>query len=143
MVFNPFSLFRNGSGFEEPLSGIKKTTEGYKLLNTLERVDLFTVLTMIAGSFFLKDPKITIGVSIGGLLMLVNFKLLRKILRKSFLNKKTAIFYGLKFLGIIMAIILIVFTLKKWINLLAFAVGTLSFFISFWIVGLKNLKRET
>jgi len=143
MVFDPVSFFRNGGRLKEPLPGIKKNSEGHKLLNTLERIDFFIILTMILGSLFLKDLKITIGVSIGGFLMLVNFKLLRKILGGNFLTKKALIFYGVKFLAIMLAVIIIILTLNKWINPLAFAVGTLSLFISFWVVGFKNLKKET
>ncbi len=142
MVFDHVSFFRNGSRLKESLPGIKKDTEGYKLLNLLERVDFFIVLTMIGGSLFLRDLKITLGISIGGFLMLVNFKLLKKILGKGFLNKKTMVFYGLKFVGIIIAVIAIVLIFNKWINPLAFAIGTLSLFISFWVVGFKNLRKE-
>ena len=90
----------------------------------------------------MKDLKIVLGISIGGFLMLVNFKVLKKILGSGFLNKKTMVFYGLKFLGIIIAVIAIVLIFNKWINPLAFAIGTLSLFISFWVVGFKNLRKE-
>jgi len=113
-------------------------------LHSLERAQWIVFAILCLGSLIFWDVKVTAGVLLGGIVVIANFKILRRIVEKSFSEEgKTKSFlaiFGIKFLGLMTVVTLIAFMLREVINLLAFLVGLLTVFLTVAVEGMRGLR---
>ncbi|NIQ40417.1 MAG: hypothetical protein GTN81_17805 [Proteobacteria bacterium] len=119
-------------------------------IDSIERTSLYVVIALCAGSLLFLSLSITIGVALGGLIVIVNFHWLRRLVERLMAGKKDGkkalvgeyILKLLFFLAIPCAVIYfrkILFDL----NPVAFVIGLSTVFIAICVEGLTGLlKRE-
>ena len=111
-------------------------------LTSIERTQWVILLLLTLASFAFWDWRITLGVIIGGIICILNFKALRMILERGFSQRKTAgsffVQYAIKFLALLAAVGGVAFLLQKTINLVAFLVGLLTIFLAIVVEGIRG-----
>jgi len=111
-------------------------------LSSIERTQWVILLLLTLASFAFWDWRITLGVIIGGIICILNFKALRMILERGFSQRKTAgsffVQYAIKFLALLAAVGGVAFLLQKTINLVAFLVGLLTIFLAIVVEGIRG-----
>ena len=121
-----------GSG-EDPLLQRVRIMNGF----------IFLVL-LLAGQIFM-SPYFTLGVAVGGLVILVNFYLLSRILKKAFIPERLAspkaviVKYYLRLLGT--GILLYVLISRKWVDPLGLMAGLSVVVISLTLVGCYEMRK--
>ena len=113
-------------------------------LAAIERTQWIILAILTLGSLAFWDWRITLGVIIGGIICILNFKALRMILEKGFSQRKIAGFlfvkYAVKFLALFAAIAGVVFLLQGVINMMAFLVGLLTIFLAIVVEGIRGYR---
>jgi len=114
-------------------------------LDALEKTEWVIFALLAVGSLAFWDCEITLGVIAGGIIVILNFKVLRRIVEKGFSSEegipKSFFFkYVLKFLSLIAAVAGIAFLLQGMINLIAFLVGLLTIFLAIFVEGLRGYR---
>lgn len=113
-------------------------------LQSIERTQWIILAILSLGSLIFWDEGITAGVILGGLLVIVNFKVLRRIIEKGFSTEgphaSAVIKYGVKFFGLLAAVAVVAFFLRDIINLLGFLVGCLTIFLAITVEGMRGLR---
>jgi hypothetical protein len=121
-------------------------------LSSIERTQWIILSLLTLGSLVLWDWRITLGVMIGGIICILNFKALRLIFEGSLSGGKTAgslfVKYAVKFLALLAAVGGVAFLLQRKINLVAFLVGLLTIFLAIVVEGIRgylymNKEEET
>ncbi len=111
-------------------------------LSSVERTQWVILALLTLGSLAFWDWRITLGVIIGGIICILNFKALRMILEKGFSQRKIAgsffVKYAIKFFALLAAVGGIAFLLQKTINLVAFLVGLLTIFLAIVVEGIRG-----
>ena len=111
-------------------------------LAAIERTQWIILAILTLGSLAFWDWRITLGVIIGGIICILNFKALRMILERGFSQRKIAgsffVKYAVKFLALLAAVGGIAFLLQKTINLVAFLVGLLTIFLAIVVEGIRG-----
>ena len=113
-------------------------------LAAIERTQwiILALFTLVSLAFW--DWKITLGVVIGGIIVILNFKALRRIfevgLSEGRLSISFLVKYAIKFLVLLVAVGVIVFLLHGVINLIAFLVGLLTIFLAIVFVGIRGYR---
>ncbi len=111
-------------------------------LSSLEKTQWIILLLLTLGSLAFWEWRITLGVIMGGIICILNFKALRMILEKGFTQRKIArsffIKYAVKFLALLAVVGGIAFLLQKTINLVAFLVGLLTIFLAIVIEAIRG-----
>ncbi len=116
-------------------------------LTSLERTQWVILLLLSVGSLAFWDKKITIGVIMGGIIIILNFKALRRIIEGGFSeggisNPRSFFFkYSVKFLLLVAAVAGIAILLRGVINLVAFLVGLLTIFLAILAEGIKGYRH--
>ena len=114
-------------------------------LTSLERTQWVILSVLSLASLALWDWKITLGVILGGVIVILNFKVLRKIveggLSQERISKSFFLKYALKFLCLVAAVAGVAFLLRGVINLVAFLVGLLTIFLAILAEGLKGYRH--
>jgi hypothetical protein len=112
------------------------------MLDAIERTQWIILAILSVGSIAFWDWHITLGVLIGGVICILNFKALRMIIERGFTHGKgaQAIFapYATKVLALLAAIVGVVFLLRGAVNLIAFLVGLLTIFLAIAVAGIKE-----
>lgn len=116
---------------ELPLAAVEKTGWG--------------ILAILAlGSLVFWDWHITLGVIIGGVIVILNFKALRMIFERGFSSGRISgsvfIKYAVKFLAVLAAVAGVVFLLRGIVNLFAFFAGLLTIFLAISVVGIRGFR---
>lgn len=113
-------------------------------LASLERTQWGVLALLSVGSLAFWDWRITLGVIIGGVIVIVNFKALRRIVEGGFsegaISKAFFLKYAIKFLALIAAIAGVAFLLREIINLVAFLVGLLTIFLAILVEGIRGYR---
>jgi hypothetical protein len=113
-------------------------------LAAIERTQWVILLLLTLGSLAFWDWRITVGVIMGGIICILNFKALRMILEKGFSQGKISgsffVKYAVKFLALLAAVGGIAFLLQKTINLVAFLVGLLTIFLAIVVEGIRGYR---
>ena len=111
-------------------------------LSAIERTEWIILALLTLGSLAFWDWHITVGVILGGVICILNFKALRMILEKGFSQEKISgsffLKYVLKFLALLAAIGGVAFLLRGVINMLAFLVGLLTIFLAIVVEGVRG-----
>jgi len=111
-------------------------------LSSIERTQWVILALLTLGSLAFWDWRITLGVIIGGIICILNFKALRMILERGFSQRKIAgsffVKYAVKFLALFAAIAGVVFLLQGVINMVAFLVGLLTIFLAIVVEGIRG-----
>ncbi len=113
-------------------------------LAAIERIQWVILALFTLGSLAFWDWRITLGVFIGGLIVILNFKALRMIIESGFARGKISgsffVKYVIKFLALFAALAGIVFLLRGTINLIAFLVGLLTVFLAIVVEGIRGYR---
>jgi hypothetical protein len=111
-------------------------------LAAVERTQWFIFAIFTLGSLAFWDWHITLGVIIGGAIVILNFKALRMIFESGFSQGKISgslfVKYAVKFLAVLAAVAGVVFLLRGIVNLVAFSVGLLTIFLAISVVGIRG-----
>jgi hypothetical protein len=111
-------------------------------LSSIERTQWVILALLTLGSLAFWDWRITLGVIIGGIIVILNFKALRMILQSGFSQGKISgsffVKYAIKFLALLAAVGGVAFLLQGRINLVAFLVGLLTIFLAIVVEGIKG-----
>jgi hypothetical protein len=111
-------------------------------LSSIERTQWVILALLTLGSLAFWDWRITLGVIIGGIICILNFKALRMILQSGFSQGKISgsffVKYAIKFLALLAAVGGVAFLLQGRINLVAFLVGLLTIFLAIVVEGIKG-----
>ncbi len=111
-------------------------------LSSIERTQWIILALLTLGSLALWDWRITLGVMIGGIICVLNFKALRMIFEGSLSRGKIAgsffVKYAVKFLALLAAVGGVAFLLQRKINLVAFLVGLLTIFLAIVVEGIRG-----
>ena len=114
-------------------------------LTSLERTQWIILSVLSLASLALWDWKITLGVILGGVIVILNFKVLRKIVEGGLsgerISKSFFLKYTLKFLCLVAAVAGVALLLRGVINLVAFLVGLLTIFLAILAEGLKGYRH--
>jgi hypothetical protein len=111
-------------------------------LAAIERAQVFILALLTLGSLFFWDWHITLGVIIGGIIVILNFRAMRMIFESGFSKGRIAgsvfVKYAVKFLAVLAAVAGVVFLLHGVVNLVAFFVGLLTIFLAISVVGIRG-----
>jgi len=117
-------------------------------IDSIERISLYVAAALCAGSLFFVSLSVTLGVALGGFIVVVNFRWLRRLIERAMAKgegvKKTL--YGeylLKFL-LFLAVPCGVIYYRKFLfdlNPLAFVVGLSTVFIAICVEGLRGVLK--
>ena len=111
-------------------------------LSSIERTQWVILALLTLASLAFWDWRITLGVIVGGIICILNFKALRMILERGFSQRKSAgsffVQYAIKFLALLAAVGGVAFLLQKTINLVAFLVGLLTIFLAIVVEGIRG-----
>lgn len=113
-------------------------------LAAIERIQWIILAILSMGSIPFWDTRITLGVLIGGVICILNFKALRMIIERGFTQGKGAksIFaqYAIKVLALLAVVAGVVILLRGAINLIAFLVGLLTVFVAIVVAGIRGYR---
>jgi hypothetical protein len=111
-------------------------------LSSIERTQWVILALLTLASIAFGDWRITLGVMIGGIICILNFKALRMIFEGSLSRGKIAgsffVKYAVKFLALLAAVGGVAFLLQRKINLVAFLVGLLTIFLAVVVEGIRG-----
>ena len=111
-------------------------------LAAVERTEWVILALLILGSLAFWDWRITLGVILGGIICILNFKALRMIFEKGFSQGKISgsffVKYAFKVLVLFAAVGGVVFLLGGIINIIAFLVGLLTIFLAIVVEGVRG-----
>jgi hypothetical protein len=111
-------------------------------LASIERAQWIILALFTLGSLLFWDWRVTLGVIIGGGIVVLNFKALRMIFASGFSQERitAAVFvkYAVKSLAVLTAVGAVVILLRGVINLMAFLVGLLTVFLAIVVEGVRG-----
>lgn len=111
-------------------------------LVAVERTEWLILAVLSLGSLVFWDWHVTLGVIIGGVIVILNFRALRMIFESSFSEGKISgslfVKYAVKFLAVLAAVAGVVFLLHGVVNLVAFFVGLLTIFLAISVEGIRG-----
>ena len=111
-------------------------------LVAVERTEWLILAVLSLGSLVFWDWHVTLGVIIGGIIVILNFRALRLIFESGFSDGKISgslfVKYAIKFLAVLAAVAGVVFLLHGVVNLVAFFVGLLTIFLAISVVGIRG-----
>jgi hypothetical protein len=119
-------------------------------IDSIERTSLYVAAALCAGSLFFVSFSVSIGVAFGGLIVIVNFHWLRRLVERLMGNRregKKALYgeYILKLLFFLVIPCAVIYFRKFLFDLnpVAFVIGLSTVFIAICVEGLAGvLKRE-
>jgi len=113
-------------------------------LAAIERTQWVILALFTLGSLAFWDWRITLGVILGGIICILNFKALRMIFEGVFSQGKISgsifVKFTVKFLALLAAVGGVAFLLRGTINLVAFFVGLLTMFLAISVEGIKGYR---
>ena len=111
-------------------------------MTAVERTEWLILAILILGSLVFWNWHVTLGVIIGGVIVILNFRALRMIFESGFSEGKISgsilVKYVIKFLAVLAAVAGVVFLLHGVVNLVAFFVGLLTIFLAISVVGIRG-----
>jgi len=113
-------------------------------LKSIERTQWIILALMIIGSIPFWDGRITLGVLVGGLISILNFKALHMIFARGFARGKKigalVAHYAIKFFTLIAVVVGVVFLLRGAVNLIAFLAGLLTAILAIVVAGIRGYR---
>ena len=111
-------------------------------MTAVERTEWLILAILTLGSLVFWDWHVTLGVIIGGVIVILNFRALRIIFESGFsegrISGSILVKYVIKFLAVLAAVAGVVFLLHGVVNLVAFFVGLLTIFLAISVVGIRG-----
>lgn len=111
-------------------------------LAAIERTEWVILALFTLGSLPFWDWHISVGVILGGIICILNFKALRMIFEKGFSQGKISgsffVKYAVKVLALFAAVGGGAFLLRGVINMVAFLVGLLTIFLAIVVEGIRG-----
>jgi hypothetical protein len=111
-------------------------------LTAVERTEWLILAILTLGSLVFWNWHVTLGVIIGGVIVILNFRALRVIFESGFsegrISGSILVKYVIKFLAVLAAVAGVVFLLHGVVNLVAFFVGLLTIFLAISVVGIRG-----
>ena len=111
-------------------------------MTAVERTEWLILAILVLGSLVFWNWHVTVGVIIGGVIVILNFRALRKIFESGFsegrISGSVLVKYVIKFLAVLAAVAGVVFLLHGVVNLVAFFVGLLTIFLAISVVGIRG-----
>jgi hypothetical protein len=111
-------------------------------LAAVERAEWLILTILTLGSLVFWDWHITLGVIMGGVIVILNFRALRMIFESGFsegrISGSVFIKYAIKFIAVLAAVAGVIFLLHGVVNLIAFFVGLLTIFLAISVVGIRG-----
>ena len=109
------------------------------------------IILLILGSisFFLMPPAFTLGVILGGLVIIANFSLLQHTLTSAFSpegvmkNKKKSIIAKYYFRLAILAIIIYILVTKDWVDTVGLTIGFSIVVINIFSIGIRSVLKKS
>jgi len=103
------------------------------------------VILLILGSlsFFFMSPDFTLGIFLGGLIVIANFNLLQNTIRGAFtpegtmINKKSAIVAKYYLRLAILGLIIYILVTKEWVDIVGLLIGLSIIVINILIIGIR------
>ncbi len=113
-------------------------------LTSIERTQWVILALFTLGSLPFWDWRITLGVILGGVIVTVNFKALRRIIEAGFsgerVSKSFFVKYAIKFLALLAVVAGVALLLHRVINLVAFLAGLLTIFLAILVEGVRGYR---
>ena len=103
----------------------------------------FILLILAALSYFLMSPAFTLGIILGGLIVIANFNFLQYTIRSAFssegtmMNKKKTIVAQYYFRLAILGIIIYIVATNKWVDMVGLFIGLSIVVINILITGIR------
>ena len=103
----------------------------------------FILLILAALSYFLMKPPFTLGIILGGLIVIANFNFLQYTIRSAFssegtmMNKKKTIVAQYYFRLAILGIIIYILATNKWVDMVGLFIGLSIVVINILITGIR------
>jgi hypothetical protein len=103
----------------------------------------FILLILAALSYFLMSPAFTLGIILGGLIVIANFNFLQYTIRSAFssegtmMNKKKTIVAQYYFRLAILGIIIYILATNKWVDMVGLFIGLSIVVINILITGIR------
>ncbi len=119
-----------------------------KTYGDLRVLNWFSLLIMSLISFFFMSQSLTLGIILGGLIVIANFWVFQRSIRRGFLSegtmKTTSFFVVIKyFLRLsVLAIIIALLVRSRWIDPVGLALGLSTVVISIVSFGIKSALRS-
>jgi hypothetical protein len=111
-------------------------------LAAIERTEWVVLALFTLGSLPFWDWHITVGVMLGGIICILNFRALRMIFERGFSQGKISgsffVKYAVKVLALFAAVGGGAFLLRGVINMIAFLVGLLTIFLAIVVEGIRG-----
>ena len=111
-------------------------------MTAVERTEWLILAILVLGSLVFWNWHVTVGVIIGGVIVILNFRALRVIFESGFsegrISGSILVKYVIKFLAVLAAVAGVVFLLHGVVNLVAFFVGLLTIFLAISVVGIRG-----
>ena len=109
------------------------------------------IILLILGSisFFLMPPAFTLGVILGGLVIIANFSLFQHTLASAFSpegvmkNKKKSIIVKYYFRLAILAIIIYILVTKDWVDTVGLTIGFSIVVINIFSIGIRSVFKKS
>jgi len=103
------------------------------------------VILLILGSlsFFFMSPDFTLGIFLGGLIVIANFNLLQNTIRGAFtpegtmINKKSAIVAKYYLRLAILGLIIYILVTKEWVDIVGLLIGLSIIVLNILIIGIR------
>ena len=113
-------------------------------LAAIERTQWLILALLTLGSLVFWDWHITLGVIIGGIIVIFNFKALRMIFEEGFssgrISASIIVKYIIKFMALLAVVAGIALLLRGIIHLVAFLVGLLTIFLAITVEGIRGYR---
>ncbi len=117
-------------------------------IGSIERTSLYVAAVLCGGSLYFVSLSVTLGVALGGLLVIINFRWLRRLVERIVASKEGAkkALYGEYFLKLLFFIAIpcaVIYYRQFLFNLnpLAFVVGLSTVFFAICIEGLRGVLK--
>ncbi len=117
-------------------------------VDSIERTSIYVAAALSAGSLFFVSLPVTLGVAVGGVIVIINFRWLRRLVERAMAKgegaKKTL--YGEYFLKLLLFLAVpcgVIYYREFLFDLdpLAFVVGLSTVFIAIFVEGLKDVFK--
>ena len=114
-------------------------------LSSIERKNLIILPVLTLGSIWFQSPRATLGVLLGGVISILNFWLLRRIIQGGLQSRENrpafAMSYVLKFAALVAVVFLVI--CSHVVDALGFVIGLSTVFVSIALDGFVQVLKKS
>ena len=124
-------------------------TDWDQTYESLKRRNWFILLILASISYFLMSHSMTLGIILGGFIIIVNFSFLQSTIRKSFppdgslKTKKFPLMIKSFFRLLILSVIIYVLITRGWVNPIGLTIGLSIVVLSIVSYGISKAKKSS